>query len=253
MTDKNYGSFAISRKLKNSWLHPSNENRKFTKYEAWLWIIENARFACSDKTLINEKLIIIPRGYFTTTVDFMVSVFKWNKRTVEKFLQLLEQDCKIKRFKVNPKSKRSYTLLKVNNYNDYQPEIASVCTSKYKSKCTLNCTSKCTLYKKEYKKGNKKEILSYLNQMAKTNFKPVDSNLKLINARLNEYTEAELKAMIDCKVSQWANDEKMSVYLRPSTLFNATKCNGYLEESRKNVVSGNAEKEMADMLARCSG
>jgi len=145
------GYFSISRKLKCSYLHPANENRKFTKYEAWIWLIENARYFCSEPTLINEKLIIIPRGYLTMTVELLSSVFKWNKRTVEKFLQLLHKDGKINRYKINPKSRKSYTLLKINNYNQYQPEIADKCTSKYKSKCTLNCTSKCTLNNKDNK------------------------------------------------------------------------------------------------------
>ena len=145
MENKNFGFFAISRKLKNSYLHPTNEFRKFTKYEAWIWIIENARFTCSEKTLISEKLIIIPRGYLAITVDHISSVFKWDVRTTEKFLQILEKDCKIKRFKVNLKSKRSYTLLKVNNYNDYQPEITCVCDSEYKTKCHLNCILECKL------------------------------------------------------------------------------------------------------------
>lgn len=158
MQEKKYGTFAISRKLANSWLHPSNEKRKFTKYEAWIWTIEHARFFCSESVLLNEKLIIIPRGYFSTTVEYLSTIFKWNKRTTEKFLKLLEQDKKITRYKINRKLKRSYTLIKVNNYNDYQPNIADKCTSTYKTKCKLNCTSKCTLYKKERKMFIKNEI-----------------------------------------------------------------------------------------------
>src|SRR5574344_1008188 len=133
------GFFIISRKLKESWLYPSNENRKFTKYEAWIWIIENARFCCSEPILLNGKFIIIPRGYMSITVEYLSKIFNWDKRTTEKFLSILEQDEKIRRFKINKKDKRSYTLLKINNYNEYQPKIYDVCNSKYKSKCHLNC------------------------------------------------------------------------------------------------------------------
>lgn len=140
-TNKGYGYFMISRKLKESWLHPSVEERKFTKYEAWIWIIENARFVCSNPIMLNGKLLTIPRGYFSTTVNHLSKVFSWNERTTEKFLQLLETDGKIKRFKVNPKTLKSYTLIKVNKYNDYQPKVCDICNSEYKTKCNLNCCS----------------------------------------------------------------------------------------------------------------
>lgn len=133
------GFFTISRKLKESWLYPLNTGRKFTEYEAWIYIIENARYCCSEPQLINGKEIIIPRGYFTTTVDYLSTIFKWNNRTTEKFLKLLEKDHKITRFKINKQMKRSYTLLKVNNYNEYQPQVYEVCNSEYKTKCHLNC------------------------------------------------------------------------------------------------------------------
>lgn len=133
------GYIVISRKLKDSWLHPSLENRKFTNYEAWVWIIENARFVCSNPVLLNGKLLTIPRGYLSTTVEYLSKVFSWDKRKTEKFLKLLEMDNKIKRFKINKNDKRSYTLIKVNNYNKYQLPVCDVCDSEYKTKCHLNC------------------------------------------------------------------------------------------------------------------
>lgn len=133
------GYIVISRKLKDSWLHPSLENRKFTNYEAWVWIIENARFVCSNPVLLNGKLLTIPRGYLSTTVGNLAEIFKWNVRTVEKFLKMLETDQKIKRFKVNPKTLKSYTIIKINNYNKYQLPVCDICNSEYKTKCHLNC------------------------------------------------------------------------------------------------------------------
>jgi phage replication O-like protein O len=74
------------------------------------------------------------------------------------------------------------------------------------------------------------EVLNHLNSKAKKNFKPVKANLDLIKARLKEYSEQDLKAVIDSRVSKWINDPKMNEYLRPSTLFNATKCAQYISE-----------------------
>lgn len=175
--NKDYGYFMISRKLKESWLHPSVDNRKFTKYEAWIWIIENARFVCSNPVLLNGKILTIPRGYFSTTVNHLSKIFGWNERTTEKFLQLLETDGKITRFKVNPKILKSYTLIKVNKYNDYQPEVCDICNSEYKSKCHFNCCNKKHETQKPKKtKENKKTIYGEYK-----NIKLTDDELKRLN------------------------------------------------------------------------
>ena len=70
------------------------------------------------------------------------------------------------------------------------------------------------------------EILNYLNEKAGTHFKPVDSNLKFINARLKDYTADDLKRVVDLKVKDWKGTQ-MQQYLRPETLFNATKFETY--------------------------
>lgn len=72
-----------------------------------------------------------------------------------------------------------------------------------------------------------KQIIDYLNEKAGTHFKYVDSNLKFIKARLKDYSEDDLKAVIDKKVSDWKNTN-MQQYLRPETLFNATKFESYI-------------------------
>jgi len=75
------------------------------------------------------------------------------------------------------------------------------------------------------------EIINYLNKKTGKNFKPVESNKKLIRARIKEsYSEDDLFRVIDRKVLEWAGDSKMAQYLRPATLFNAEKFNQYYGE-----------------------
>lgn len=84
------------------------------------------------------------------------------------------------------------------------------------------------------------DILSYLNQRAKRDYRAVDSNLRLIAARLGEGASvADCKAVIDAKVSAWKDDPKMNEYLRPETLFNATKFAQYIGALRKAAGEGN--------------
>lgn len=72
-------------------------------------------------------------------------------------------------------------------------------------------------------------ILEYLNQKAGKTFRAVKANLTVIDARLKEGATADdCKAVIDAKVGQWAADPKMQQYLRPETLFGATKFQQYV-------------------------
>ena len=132
------GYFCINRKIAAHWLYPKNSGCKFSKFEAWIEIIRRAHFVCK-KHEIQGRLIVIPRGYFETTVSQLSDFFNWDRRTTEKFLKLLEKEGMIKRFKINPKSLKSCTLIKVNNYNKFQPPIWESCKSEYKEKCNLNC------------------------------------------------------------------------------------------------------------------
>lgn len=87
---------------------------------------------------------------------------------------------------------------------------------------------------KEIQKGNPKNYeqripIAYLNQILNKNYKFVDKNTKLVNARLKEgYTIDDFKAVIDKKVAEWQNGD-MAKYLRPETLF-GTKFDGYLNQ-----------------------
>lgn len=88
-------------------------------------------------------------------------------------------------------------------------------------------------------KDDVKEIISYLNLQTGKNFKAnAGTNRTLISARLGEgYTVVEIKKMIDTMVTKWFYDRKMNMYLRPETLFNATKFQTYINEIPKQDPS----------------
>lgn len=96
------------------------------------------------------------------------------------------------------------------------------------------------------------KIIDYLNNKAGTHFKPVESNLKFIKARLKDYSEEDIKAVIDKKVADWKGTD-MQKYIRPETLFNATKFESYLNEKEfKNKKFKNqreySEKEIQGLF-----
>lgn len=73
------------------------------------------------------------------------------------------------------------------------------------------------------------EIINYLNEKTGSHFKPTSkSTQRLINGRLSEnYTIEDFKYVIDVKTNEWKNNTKMSKYLTPDTLFNASKFEKY--------------------------
>lgn len=90
-------------------------------------------------------------------------------------------------------------------------------------------------YVEQVKKGNPKNFdyripIAYLNQKMNSNYKFVKTNTDLVKARLKDsYTLEDFKAVIDKKCSEWGNSD-MAKYLRPSTLFNASKFESYLNQ-----------------------
>ncbi|MGE8038177.1 phage replisome organizer N-terminal domain-containing protein [Lysinibacillus sp. NPDC093692] len=81
-----------------------------------------------------------------------------------------------------------------------------------------------------------KEIIDYLNQKANKKYKHTSQKTQtLIKARFKEqFTLEDFKQVIDIKTAQWLTDDKMSVYLRPETLF-GTKFESYLNEQPKGI------------------
>ena len=76
-------------------------------------------------------------------------------------------------------------------------------------------------------------VLDFLNtkRPGKHGFRHVESNLKMIRARLAEgITIDELRAIVAIKARAVDRGQWPALYLRPETLFNATKCNSYLGE-----------------------
>ena len=89
------------------------------------------------------------------------------------------------------------------------------------------------------------EIINYLNDKTGSHFKPTSkSTQRLINGRLSEnYSIDDFKHVIDVKTLEWKNDFKMSKYLTPDTLFNATKFEKYLNQKMLSSASTQQQDE----------
>lgn len=83
------------------------------------------------------------------------------------------------------------------------------------------------------------EIINYLNEKTKADYKPsTHKTQELIRARVREgFTVDDFKKVIDLKTAEWLQDPRMSKYLRPATLF-GNKFESYLnQKSNKKTLS----------------
>ncbi len=75
------------------------------------------------------------------------------------------------------------------------------------------------------------EILDFLNSKTGRVYRPVDDNLKFIMGRLKAGASVmDCRQVIAKKTREWHTNPKMAEYLRPATLFNATKFEQYRGE-----------------------
>src|SRR3990172_430969 len=100
------------------------------------------------------------------------------------------------------------------------------------------------------------EIISILNSVCKTHYKPDSKkSTELIKARIKEgFTVEDFRTVIEKKHAEWSQDEKMSAFLRPETLF-GNKFEGYLNQitaKKKSItdIFREIDKEERDDEAR---
>lgn len=78
-------------------------------------------------------------------------------------------------------------------------------------------------------KEEAKEIITYLNLKSGSNYRLIETNIRLIESTLKKgYTKADCITVIDKKTEEWIGSD-MQQYLRPQTLF-SNKFDAYLNQ-----------------------
>lgn len=103
------GWIKLYRSIRKHWLWEDAEKLKW-----WLDILLQANHK-EKKILLGNELILIERGSFHTSILKLSERWKADRKTVKKFLELLEKDNMI-----SIKTSKKGTTLKVNNYGGYQ-------------------------------------------------------------------------------------------------------------------------------------
>lgn len=207
-----------------------------------------------------KKFITIKRGSFVTSVNKIRKILKSRSVTTMK-VRVLLNILQAMQF-LTIETTKHYSHITIINYDYYQDGDNYITKQISKRQQSDNKAITTTKKVKKVKKvKNKKDItkvissvglkpnfaliINYLNEKTGRNFDPKNkSTIDLIRARFNEgRTVKDFITVIDKKVEDWLTDDKMSNYLRPSTLFNRTKFENYLNESGTDKYAKYYEKE----------
>lgn len=122
-----------------------------------------------------------------------------------------------------------------------------------------------TLYNNSFSNSSKnniyiavsRQVIDYLNQRLGTNYRATaNGTYSKIHARVDEgYKVEDFKKVIDNKIADWYNDDKMRKYLRPSTLF-GPKFESYLNQrcskswtaNERNYTAADMKEKIRDPL-----
>lgn len=92
--------------LAHSW------TEKFTRREAWLWMIENAAW---EDHRVRFKNIVIRRGDLPTTIRDLMAKFRWSQGKVTRFLNELVSDAMITK-----QTDTGFCIITICNYDKFQ-------------------------------------------------------------------------------------------------------------------------------------
>ncbi len=237
------GWIKLNRSIQENWLW---EEKPFDKKSAWIDLLLMANHK-NNKFPLGNEIIEVEQGSFITSEIKLMNRWGWSKTKLRNFLKLLESEKMITKV-----VDRKKTTISIVNYKVYQgSEDQEKTTEKPQEdqEKTIEKPQEDTNKNDNNEKNDKNnimvaEIISYLNEKTGKNFKSgVAKNRDLIKARLKEgYSVEDFKKVIDIKVAEWLNDEAMSKFLRPETLF-SNKFEGYLNQKPKQEVKKRIKKD----------
>lgn len=179
--------------------------------------------------------IEVKRGSFVTSRSKLAQETGLSERNVRTALKHL-----ISTGEVTKSSYAKYSIITIQNYEKYQSDDQV-------SDHQVTGKRPASDHNRKKKESNKEKsnssivskatysVVDYLNQKLGTHYKPTTpKTVSLIERRLNEgFTVEDFKKVIDVKYEEWKDDEKMSKFLRPETLF-SNKFEGYLNQFSQN-------------------
>lgn len=168
------------------------------------------------------------RGYCWASNSYFSKLYNKDKSTVARWLKQLEEKGYINRQVIYKEGSQEIEQRYMQICNE---GIGKNATTPIGKNAIDNITSFNTTSNNNVPY---KEIVDYFNKKTGRSFKHTSGDTKKhLKARWNEnFTIEDFKAVIDYKYEEWKDNEKMSVYIRPSTFFNSKNFENYLNQAR---------------------
>ena len=218
------GWIKLHRQLLNNHIF---QNEKLLKI--WIWCLIKATHK-ERMQIVGRQKVRLEEGQFVTGRNAAAAELGMAPSTAWDYLKLLEsEEC------ITIKSNNKFSVVSIVNWDFYQDEDEKS-DSKDDSKKTTNGQQMDTNKNVKNVKNEEDnipyaEIVDYLNLKTGKKYRHTTKKTQsLIRSRMSEgFTIEDFKKVIDVKVADWEGTE-MEKYLRPSTLFNGEKFEGYLNE-----------------------
>lgn len=228
------------------------------KFRIFFYIYGNAVFA-KEGTRVGD--IHLKRGQYLRSYRNLQKDLTYMEKRAFKTYSISTIESKIKQLvkenRIQIESTDYGTLFTVLNYEEYQGfERYQKSSSEQQPHSNRTATERHPNNNKNVNKDKNKDSLSpkddqkekvdygkfieWFNQKSGKRFKNVESNRKIIRARINEgYSKPELAKVVEFKSKQWKDDPKMNPYLRITTIFAPSHFGNYLNEANGYSESSN--------------
>tara|TARA_R110002012_G_C11511578_1_gene598478 strand:- start:9 stop:677 length:669 start_codon:yes stop_codon:yes gene_type:complete len=174
---------------------------------------------------------LIERGSFITGFDTLAKETSLSVQKIRTAINKLKSTSDL-----TIKSTSQGTLIQVVNYNKFQ-EVTNEPTNDQQTNNKRSTTNNNDKNKKNEKKEEIDQVLKHLNEKLGKKYRTAKGLLK----RFSEgYSVEDAIKVIDNKIEEWGEDQKMKVYLTPDTLF-SEKFDKYLNQESTTPTTDQPE------------
>lgn len=174
------------------------EKREYSKAEAWLDMVQMARYTPGTTTVtVRGKRIKYGRGEFTASIRHLRGAWGWggNDR-VKRFLNYLKMEDMI-----STDSSQGQTVITLKNFPKYNPEYPAAPTAKQSTPDPTPSQPKPDQPKtppdpKTQSREITKTLVDYWNEINGTRFRSIKERIPQVHNRLKTFSADELKQAI---------------------------------------------------------
>lgn len=204
------------------------EPRKFSKFEAWLFILLNANYEEETKRLYGED-VLITAGSFPTSYNQLAQAWGWDKKTVANFLDYLVQEemVTLTGAKTYPKSgSKKGTIIGVENWAFYQNSNTKTRTKtgtktdpKKREPSYIDKEEKNILSLAEFVSMTKKEADKLIEEFGLEATKAMVEILNNYKGSSGKEYKSDYRAILSWVVKRYQEDKKKGVLFNDGNLY----------------------------------